>query len=200
MRNLSISTLVTLDGVVQDPGGFGETADGGWADPYFDEEAGRLAYEHLLSSDVFLLGRQTYELFKEHWTRVHEGEYAERINSMPKLVASTTLHEPLDWNATLIEGDVAEQITTAKREDGGEILMYGSPGLMRTLAAQDLVDEYKLWIHPVVLGRGKKLFVDGFDKSSLDLVDVKSLSSGVVVLTYRPARSKQQNDSGSDDD
>jgi dihydrofolate reductase len=189
MRKLSVSTLVTLDGVVQDPGGFGETKDGGWAGPYFDDEAGRLAYEHLLASDVFLLGRETYELFKEHWTQVHEGDYAARLNSMPKLVASTTLHEPLEWNARLIEGDIAEAITELKRADGGEILMYGSPTLMRTLAAHDLVDEYKIWVHPIVLGSGKRLFADGFDRSSLELVDVESLSTGVVILTYGPTRS-----------
>jgi dihydrofolate reductase len=188
MRKLSVSTLVTLDGVVQDPGGFGETEDAGWANAYFDAEAGRLAYEHLLATDVFLLGRETYELFKQHWTRVHEGEYAARINSMPKLVASTTLHEPLEWNARLIEGDIAAEIAKLKREGGGEILMYGSPTLMRTLAAHNLVDEYKLWVHPIVLGGGKRLFADGFDKSSLELVDVKSLSTGVVILTYRPDR------------
>jgi dihydrofolate reductase len=188
MRRLSVSTLVTLDGVVQDPGGFGETEDAGWSNSYFDDEAGRLAYEHLLASDVFLLGRETYELFKEHWTRIHEGDYAARINSMPKLVASTTLHEPLEWNARLIQGDIAEAIAKLKREGGGEILMYGSPTLMRTLAAHDLVDEYKLWVHPIVLGGGKRLFADGFDKSLLELVDVKSLSTGVVILTYRPAR------------
>jgi dihydrofolate reductase len=188
MRKLSVSTLVTLDGVVQDPGGFGETEDGGWAGAYFDDEAGRLALEHVLASDVFLLGRDTYELFKQYWTRVHEGDYAARINSMPKLVASTSLHEPLEWNARLIEGDVAEAITKLKREDGGEILMYGSPTLMRTLAAHDLVDEYKLWVHPIVLGGGKRLFADRFNKSSLELVDVKSLSKGVVILTYRPSR------------
>src|SRR5512132_3667721 len=106
MRRLSVSTLVTLDGVVQDPGGFGETETGGWANPFFDEEAGRLAFEHLLASEVFLLGRETYELFKKHWTRVHEGEYAARLNRMPKLVASTTLRDPLEWNAKLIKGDV----------------------------------------------------------------------------------------------
>jgi dihydrofolate reductase len=188
MRKLSVSTLVSLDGVVQDPGGFGETEDGGWANPYFDDDAGRLAFEHVLASDVFLLGRETYELFKEHWTQVHEGEYAARINSMPKLVASTSLHEPLEWNATLIEGDIAEAIRKLKTEDGGDILMYGSPTLMRALAAHDLVDEYRFWIYPVVLGGGKRLFADGFDKSSLALVDVKSLSTGVVILTYRPAR------------
>ena len=188
MRKLTVSTLVTLDGVVQDPGGFGETQDGGWAGPYFDDEAGRLAFEQVLASDVFLLGRETYALFKQYWTRVHEGDYAARINSMPKLVASTTLHEPLVWNARLIEGDIAEAITNLKREDGGKILMYGSPTLMRTLAAHDLVDEYKLWIHPIILGGGKRLFADGFDKSSLELVDVTSLSTGVVILTYRPDR------------
>jgi dihydrofolate reductase len=189
MRKLTVSTLVTLDGVVQDPGGFGETTDGGWAGPYFDDEAGRLASEQVLASDVFLLGRETYELFKEYWTRAHEGDYAARINSMPKLVASTTLREPLEWNATLIDGDIAEEVSSLKRDDGGEILMYGSPTLMRTLATHDLVDEYKFWVHPIVLGGGKRLFADGFDKSSLELVDVKSLSTGVVVLTYRPARS-----------
>jgi dihydrofolate reductase len=189
MRKLSVSTLVTLDGVVQDPGGFGETKDGGWADPYFDDEAGRLAYEHALASDVFLLGRETYQLFKDFWTQVHEGDYAARINSMPKLVASTTLHEPLAWNARLIKGDIADMIAKLKREDGGEILMYGSPTLMRTLATHDLVDEYKFWIHPIVVGRGKRLFADGFDMTSLELVDTKTLSTGVVILTYRPARS-----------
>lgn len=186
MSRLSVSTLVTLDGVVQDPGGFGETQRGGWAQPYFDDEAGRLAYEQVLASDVFLLGRETYQLFKEYWTRVHEGDYAARINSMPKLVASRTLHEPLEWNATLIKGDVAGEIAKLKREDDGEILMYGSPNLMRTLAAHNLVDEYKFWIHPIVVGDGKRLFADGFDTPSLELVDVNKLSTGIVILTYRP--------------
>jgi dihydrofolate reductase len=190
MRKLSVSTLVTLDGVVQDPGGFGETEDGGWSGPYFDDEAVRIAFEHALTSDLFLLGRETYELFKDYWTRVHEGDYAARINSMPKLVASTSMHEPLEWNARLIEGDVARAVAQLKREEGGEILMYGSPTLMRTLASHDLVDEYKFWIHPVILGGGKRLFAEGFDHSSLELIDVTSLSTGVVILTYRPTRSE----------
>jgi dihydrofolate reductase len=189
LRRLSISTLVALDGVVQDPGGFGEMEAGGWAGPYFDEEAGKLALEHALASDMFLLGRHTYQVFKEYWTQVHEGDYAARINGMPKLVASSTLREPLEWNATLITGDLAEEILKLKRDDGGDILVYGSPTLMRSLAAHDLVDEYKFWIHPVVLGDGKRLFADGFDKTFLKLVDVTSLSSGVVILTYAPARS-----------
>jgi dihydrofolate reductase len=188
MRKLSVSTLVTLDGVVQDPGGFGESEDGGWAERYFDDEAGRLAYEHVLASDVFLLGGATYELFKQYWTQVHEGDYAARINDMPKLVASTTLQAPLEWNATLIEGDIVDAITKVKQEDGGEILVYGSPTLMRSLAAHNLVDEYKFWVHPIVLGSGKRLFADGFDPTALELVEAKPLSTGVVILTYRPAR------------
>jgi dihydrofolate reductase len=188
MRKLSVSTLVTLDGVVQDPGGFGETGDGGWSMPYFDEEAGRLALEHLRASDIFLLGRETYELFKQYWSNVHEGEYAARINDIPKLVASTTVRGPLEWGATLIDGDVAEAVAELKEQDGGDILMYGSPTLMRTLAAHDLVDEYKIWLHPMVLGRGKRLFADDFTKTSLELVDTTTLATGVVILTYRPVR------------
>ncbi len=95
MRKLSVSTLVTLDGVVQDPGGFGETPHGGWSGPFFNDEAVQHAYGHLMASDAFLLGRETYELFKEYWQQVHEGEYAARMNSIPKFVASTTLSEPL---------------------------------------------------------------------------------------------------------
>jgi dihydrofolate reductase len=186
MRKLTVSTLVTLDGVVQDPGGFGETDAGGWAGPYFDDDAGKLAFEHALTSDVFLIGRETYQLFKDYWPNVHEGAYAARINSMPKLVASTTLHEPLEWNARLIAGDVAEEILKLKLEDGGGILVYGSPTLMRTLAEHDLVDEYMFWIHPIVVGSGKRLFADGFDMTKLVLVDTTPLRTGVVILTYEP--------------
>jgi dihydrofolate reductase len=190
MRKLSVSTLVTLDGVVQDPGGFGETEDGGWSGPYFDDEAVRIAFEHALTSDLFLLGCETYELFKDYWTRVHEGDYAARINSMPKLVASTTMHEPLEWNARLIEGDVPQAGAQLKREDGAEILVYGSPTLMRTLASHDLVDEYKVLDPSGHPGWGKWLFADGFDHSSLELIDVTSLSTGVVILIFRPTRSE----------
>ncbi len=124
----------------------------------------------------------------------NEHESASRRTGCPPTVAdveivSTTLHEPLEWNATLIDGNVAEEIAELKRADGGEILMYGSPTLMRTLAAHGLVDEYRFWVHPIILGAGKRLFADEFEKSSLDLVDVKSLSTGVVILTYSPARS-----------
>lgn len=186
MRKLSVSTLVTLDGVVQDPGGFGETRHGGWSGPFFNDEAVQHAYGHLMASDAFLLGRETYELFKEYWQQVHEGEYAARMNSIPKFVASTTLSEPLGWNASLIDGDVAEEVAKLKQQSGNEILMYGSPTLMRTLAEHDLLDEYQFWVHPLVLGSGKRLFGDGFEQTSLKLVDSEPLSTGVVILTYQP--------------
>ena len=187
MRKLSVSTLVTLDGVVQDPGGFGETPHGGWSGPFFNDQAVQHAYEHLMACDAFLLGRETYELFKEYWQQVHEGEYAARMNSIPKFVASTTLSEPLEWNASLIDGDVAEEVAKLKQQAGKEILMYGSPTLMRTLAEHDLLDEYQFWVHPLVLGSGKRLFGDGFEQTSLKLIETKPLNTGVVILTYQPA-------------
>ncbi len=186
MRKLTVSTLVTLDGVLQDPGGFGEIEQGGWSGPYFDDEALQFALDHLLAADVFLLGRETYELFKDYWSRAHPGAYTERMNSIPKLVASTTLDEPLEWNATLIKGDVAEAIAELKRQPGGDILMYGSAALMSTLMRHDLIDEYLFWVHPVVLGGGKRLFTEGIDKTTLRLADTKTLSTGVVIMRYQP--------------
>jgi dihydrofolate reductase len=187
MRKLMVSTLMTLDGVVQDPGGFGEIEQGGWAGPYFDDEALGLALDHLRAADVFLLGRQTYELFKQFWSRAHPGAYTDLMNSIPKLVASTTLDGRLEWNATSVKGDIAEAIAELKRQPGGDILMYGSPTLMSTLMRHDLVDKYQIWVHPVVLGGGKRLFTEG-DKATLRMVETKTLGTGVVIVTYQPGR------------
>jgi dihydrofolate reductase len=188
MRKLSVSTLVSLDGVIQDPGGFGESAQGGWANPYFDDEATQDSYEHLMASDYFLCGRITYELLSKAWGGIKGGPYLERMNSMPKLVASRTLKEPLGWNATLIKGDVAEEVAKLKRGSGGQIEMYGSASLMQTLMQHDLIDEYRIWIHPLVLGSGKRLFPGTGQAAKLQLTGAKSRSSGVVVMTYAPAR------------
>jgi dihydrofolate reductase len=187
MRKLSVSTLVTLDGVIQDPGGFGETEQGGWGNPYFTEDAQQEAYEHLMASDCFLCGRVTYELLSTTWAKIKGGPYLDRMNSIPKLVASRTLTEPLEWNATLIKGDVAEEIARLKQEPGKDIEMYGSAALMQTLMAHDLIDEYRIWVHPFVIGGGKRLFTEGGHSSRLRLVSTKTLSSGVVILTYTPA-------------
>lgn len=187
MRKLIVSSLVTLDGVIQDPGGFGETEQGGWAGPYFNDEAGRASLEQLLRSDFFLCGRRTYELFSTFWPN-GAGPYPDRMNAMPKLVASTTLHGSLDWNARVIEGDVADAIRRLKGEDGGDIVMYGSPTLMRTLMRHDLIDELKLSVAPIVLGGGTRLFGDEADRARLRLMDAKPLDTGMVMLTYEPAR------------
>jgi dihydrofolate reductase len=186
MRKLSVSTLVTLDGVIQDPGGFGETEQGGWGNPYFTEESAQIAYEHLMASDYFLCGRVTYELLSRTWGKIKGGAYLDRMNSIPKLVASRKLTEPLEWNARLIKGDVAQEIGKLKREPGKDIEMYGSASLMQTLIKHNLIDEYRIWVHPFVIGRGKRLFVDGGETAKLQLVGTKPLSSGVVILTYCP--------------
>ena len=191
MRKLNVSTLVTLDGVIQDPGGFQELDEGGWGNRYFDDEAQSYALEHLRESDAFLCGRVTFEVFKEFWPQVKEGEYAQTLNRMRKFVASTTLSEPLDWNATLLKGDVADAVSDLKRRDGRDIVMYGSAGLMATLMAHDLIDEYRIWIHPLVIGTGTRLFDEGVPTRSLELCETRQLSTGVVILEYRATRASR---------
>jgi dihydrofolate reductase len=182
-----VSTLVTLDGVIQDPGGFGETEQGGWANTYFTEDAQQDAYEHLMASDFFLCGRVTYELMSRAWSTIKGGPYLDRMNSIPKLVASRTLKEPLEWNATLIKGDVSREIARLKQEPGKGIEMYGSATLMQTLMKHNLIDEYRVSVHPLVIGGGKRLFTDDGPTTTLRLLGTKNLSSGVVILTYAPA-------------
>jgi dihydrofolate reductase len=186
MRKLSVSTLVSLDGVIQDPGGFGETEYGGWANPYFTEYAQEEAYRHLRASDYFLIGRRTYELLHRAWGGIKEGPYLQRMNEIPKLVASTTLTGKLPWNATVIDGDVAEALTGLKREGGGDIEVYGSANLVQTLMRHDLVDEYRVAVHPLVLGHGTQLFPQPGVSAVLELVGARTLDSGVVNLTYVP--------------
>jgi dihydrofolate reductase len=187
MRKLSVSTLVTLDGVIQDPGGFGETAHGGWASPYFTADAQQNALEHTQAADYFLIGRVTYELLRKAWSSVKGSAYLDRMNEMPKLVASTTLTGPLPWNATAINGDVAAEITRLKQQDGGDIEVYGSATLVQTLMAHNLIDEYRVAVHPIVLGGGTQLFPQGGVGATLRLTATRTLDSGVVSLTYVPA-------------
>jgi dihydrofolate reductase len=162
MRKLSVSTLVSLDGVIQDPGGFGETDQGGWASRYFTADAQQNALEHLKASDYFLIGRVTYELLHQAWGNVNGGEYLERINKIPNLVASTTLSDPLEWNARVIDGDLALEIARLKEESGGNIEVYGSATLVQSLMRHNLIDEYRIHVHPIVLGSGARLFPGGW--------------------------------------
>jgi dihydrofolate reductase len=187
MRKLSVSTLVTLDGVIQDPGGFGETTDGGWGNPYFTAGAQQNALEHLQAADYFLTGRVTFELLHKTWAEIKGGAYLDRMNEIRKLVASTTLTGPLPWNATAINGDVAAEIARLKEETGGDIEVYGSATLVQTLMAHNLIDEYRIHVHPIVLGGGTQLFPQGGVPATLRLTGTLTLDSGVVSLTYVPA-------------
>jgi len=192
VRKVVVSTYVTLDGVMQDPGGTGEFEHRGWTMPFFNEEAGKYAHDQLFACDALLLGRRTYKEFAASWPTAAwvegEGDFAARMNGLPKFVASTTLAEPLEWNnSSLIKGDVAQEVARLKQQPGQDILMYASAGLMRTLMRHDLIDEYRIWLHPVVLGSGKRLFDDGTGKTDLRLAGTTTLSSGVVILSYQPA-------------
>ncbi len=189
MRILAVNSFMSLDGVMQSPGGPDEDPTGGfelggWGVNYMDEEMmGQVA-----ESDPYelLLGRGTYEIFAAHWP-YDEGPIADQLNSTRKHVASTTL-ERAEWNnSTLITGDVAEYVAALKREDGPEIQVHGSPGLIQTLLEHDLIDEYRLWIFPVVIGTGKRFFGDGTNPAALKLVGSKVSKTGVTINTYVPA-------------
>ena len=189
MRTLAVQTFISLDGVMQAPGGpdedpTGGFEHGGWAVNYFDEEM----MERIAGSDPYelLLGRGTYEIFAAHWP-YDEGPVADHLNSTRKHVASTTL-ERLEWsNSTLIGGDVAEYVAALKRQDGPEIQVHGSPGLIQTLLEHDLVDQFRIWIFPVVLGTGKRLFGDGAIPAGLRLLDSTFSKTGVTINTYERA-------------
>jgi dihydrofolate reductase len=189
MRKLAVNTFMSLDGVMQSPGGPDEDPTGGftlggWGVTHMDDEMmGQVAesgpYE-------LLLGRGTYEIFAAHWP-YDEGPIADQLNSTRKHVASTTL-EKVEWsNSTLITGDVAEYVTALKREDGPEIQVHGSPGLIQTLLEHDLIDEFRMWIFPVVIGTGKRFFGEGTVPAALKLVDSKVSKTGVTINTYERA-------------
>jgi dihydrofolate reductase len=182
MRKIIASALMTLDGVVEDPGGYSGTSYGGWAQPYFGEESVRLSIEKLATCDYFLCGRRTYEMFAAAWGDA-EGPYADRLRSLPKLVASSTLAGELTWNASLLEGDAITALKRIKEQDGGDIMMYGNPVLLRSLLENGLVDELEIMLHPLTLGTGTKLFAT---RTELKLVRQSTLQSGVLILTYEP--------------
>jgi dihydrofolate reductase len=185
LRKIIVSTLVTLDGVIEDPGGMGGFEHGGWANRYFNEEAAKQSLERLLACDYFLCGRHTYEMFSKAWPKM-SGPYADRLNSMPKLVASTTLAEPLTWNAHLVKGDVARELKKIKEQVGRDIVMYGSPVLMRSLLQHGLIDQLDLMVCPIVIGEGQRLFGDGSPSLDLQIAGHTGVATGVVILSYQP--------------
>jgi len=191
MRKVIVTEFVTLDGVMEDPGGAEKTAHGGWSSRFWSDDAGKYKLDEVLASGALLLGRVTYQGFAAAWpSMTDETGFADRMNGLPKFVVSTTLKEA-EWNnSTVIQGNVAEEVARLKEQPGQDILVYGSGRLVRSLSQYGLVDEYRLMVHPVVLGSGRRLFGDGADPSVLRLAEAKTFSSGIVLLTYQPAGEK----------
>jgi dihydrofolate reductase len=195
MRKLIVIEFLTLDGVMQAPGGQDEDRSGGfehggWQQPYFDDVFGEAVITGLAEAGGFLLGRRTWEIFAAYWPTapVEERDVADPLNNLPKYVASRTLSEPLAWNnSTLIAGDLAEGVRRLKSESGKDLHLFGSGDLMQTLMGDDLIDEYRLMIHPVVLGSGTRLFREGNPCRPLALTDSKTSTTGVLITTYRSA-------------
>jgi dihydrofolate reductase len=178
-RRLAATLFISLDGVVEDPHK--------WSFPYWNDEIGKFKFEETFASDALLLGRVTYEGFAAAWPGRKDPEgFADRFNSMPKYVASKTMTK-LEWNNShLIRGDLPREVSKLKKEGGRDIVIHGSPGLIRSLLPHGLIDEYRLLVYPIVLGKGKRLF-DEASQVKLKLVDSKTFSTGVVKMVYEPA-------------
>jgi dihydrofolate reductase len=187
MGKIVVTEFISLDGVVEDPGGSEDYRYGGWT---FEidrgEEGNQFKLDETIEAEAQLLGRVTYEGFAEAWPE-REGDFADKLNSMPKYVVSSTLEEA-EWNnSTVLRGDLTEEITKLKQEVDGVILIAGSVQLVQALLEHDLVEELRLMVFPVLLGEGKRLFGEVSEKKPLKLVDSKTVGDGVAVLTYEPA-------------
>lgn len=195
MRKLVVQEFVTLDGVMQAPGGPDEDRrggfeHGGWISQNSDQIEGKFIRDSIATSGCLLLGRTTYEIFAAYWPfQPAENTFAAMMNSLPKYVASTTLKEPLKWsNSTLIKGDTAEEVWKLKQMNGKNLNVIGSGVLVQSLMQNNLVDEYRLMVHPIVLGSGMRLFRENSPKTTLKLIDSKTTTTGVVILTYQPEK------------
>jgi dihydrofolate reductase len=187
MGKVVVTQFVTVDGVIEDPGGSEGSERGGWAFQFErGPEGDKFKVDEVMAADGLLLGRVTYEGFAEAWPS-RAGEFADKFNSMPKYVVSTTLTDP-EWNnTTVIKENVAEEVAKLREQPGGDILVNGSGQLLQTLIENDLVDEYRLMVFPVVLGKGKPLFGETSDASALRLVETKPAGE-CTILIYEPAR------------
>jgi dihydrofolate reductase len=192
LGRIVVTEFVSLDGVIEDPGGSEDFQYGGWSFEFSrGEEGDRFKLDETLEAEALLLGRVTYEGFAEAWPS-RSGEFADKFNSMPKYVVSSTLDAP-EWNnSTVLKGDVAEAVSHLRQEVDGDIVVHGSAQLVQTLLERDLVDELRLMVFPVVLGRGKRIFGSTSDKKPLRLVDSKSVGDGVAILIYEPRGDSQR--------
>ncbi len=186
MGRIVVTEFVSLDGVMEDPGGAENFAHGGWSFKISrGDEGDKFKLDETFASDALLLGRVTYEGFAEAWPS-REGEFADKFNTMPKYVVSSTLDQP-EWNnTTVLKGDVVKEVGKLRQDQDGDIVVHGSAKLVQTLIEHDLVDELRLMVYPVVLGSGKRLFGDTSDQKPLRLVDSKVVGDGVAILIYQP--------------
>jgi dihydrofolate reductase len=193
MRKLIVSTFLTLDGVMQAPGGPGEDdsggfAHGGWSVSYWDDQMGQVMGEATSRPFAMVLGRRTFDIMAAYWPHAPEEEGGKVFNEATKYVASRSRPNLEAWsNSVLIEGDAAEGLAALKAEDGPELQVHGSANLIQTLLRHNLVDQFRLWVFPLVIGTGKRLFAEGTIPSGLTLVDHKVSTTGVVIGTYEPA-------------
>ena len=185
MGRIVVTEFISLDGVVEDPGGSEDFRYGGWSFEFSrGEEGDKFKLDEALEAEALLLGRVTYEGFAEAWP-TRTGEFADRFNSMPKYVVSSTLESPAWNNSTLIKGDVAKAVTELREQLDGNIVVHGSVQLVQYLLEHDLVDELRLMVFPVVLGSGKSLFGETSDKKTLELVESKTVGDGVNIQIYQ---------------
>jgi len=187
MGRIVVTEFVSADGVIEDPGGAEDYKHGGWSfEISRGDEGDQFKLDETMSSEALLLGRVTYEGFADAWPQ-REGEFADKFNNMPKYVVSTTLTDP-DWtNTTVISGDVGQEVARLRDEVDGDIVVHGSATLVQALMEEDLVDELRLMVFPVVLGSGKRLFGETSDKRPLRLADSKTVGDGVEILVYQRA-------------
>ena len=189
MGRIVVTEFVSLDGVMEDPGGSESFRHGGWTFEIDRGEGGTFKLEETMASDALLLGRVTYEGFADAWP-TRDGEFADKFNAMPKHVVSSTLERP-EWNnSTVLEGDLGAGVERLRERYEGDVVVHGSATLVQALIERDLVDELRLMVFPVVLGSGKRLFGETSDTKRLQLVDTKTVGDGVLILTYGRAAGK----------
>jgi dihydrofolate reductase len=189
MGKLIVTEFISLDGIIEDPGGAEGYAHGGWSFRSPAPGSETFKFEELQAADVQLMGRVTYDGFAAAWPAMEEtaGEFGRKMNNMPKVVVSTTLTNPEWKNTTVISGNVAGEVAKLKEQYSGDVLVPASATLVETLREHDLVDEYRLMVHPVVLGSGKRLFKEAAGGTELELVETRTMGPSVLLLIYRPA-------------
>jgi len=189
LARIVVTEFVSLDGVMEAPGGGEDFKHGGWSlEISRGEEGDQFKLDETMSSDALLLGRRTYEGFAAAWPS-RDGEFADKFNTMPKYVVSSTLSDPEWSNTTVLRGDLGEELAKLREQVHGDVVVHGSARLVQALVEHDLVDELRLMVFPVVLGGGKRLFGEASDKKTLRLVDSRTVGDGVAILIYEPARS-----------